>query len=75
MICFKDKTFCASDCVNSDCWRYFGAKGEGEARRWWSKRPNETPPVAFADFSRDCPEYKKPANKKEAQEQSSYRQM
>jgi len=55
-ICYRDMTFCASDCTNTACRRHFGpAQAEG-ARRWWSHDP-ENAPVAFSDFSDTCSDY------------------
>ena len=55
-LCYLDRTFCASDCTNTVCHRHFGpARAEG-ARRWWSHDP-ENAPVAFSDFSGNCPDY------------------
>ena len=56
MICFRDMTFCASDCTNEGCRRHFGQRDEQEARRWWGPENGE-PPVAFSDFSDNCAEY------------------
>ena len=57
MICFRDKTFCGSDCTNTDCGRYFGAAEEEAARRWWG---GDGAPVAYANFSATCPDYSAP---------------
>ncbi len=58
MICFKDRTFCASDCVNKYCFRHFGDDDKYASRLWWSHDPDNAP-VAFADFSKDCEGYRK----------------
>ena len=42
-LCYKDRTFCASDCMVSDCWRYFGPEQSEGARRWWSHDPDNAP--------------------------------
>lgn len=55
-ICYKDKTFCYSDCINSECFRYFGKEEQEGARRWWSHDPDNAP-VAMSDFSIDCKAY------------------
>ena len=55
MMCYKDMTFCWSDCTNTSCHRYFGATQEKEADMWWGG-PNA--PVALSDFSGSCPDYK-----------------
>lgn len=57
VICYKDKTFCNSDCVNESCHRFFGDKQLESARAWWG---DDTPPIAFADFSTRCEDYTKP---------------
>lgn len=56
MICYKDKSFCASDCVNTSCDRHFGPEQEKAAREWWG---SDDAPVAFMDFSGRCDEYVK----------------
>lgn len=70
MICFRDMTFCGSDCVNEGCHRHFGEDDKEAAERWWNptgKKLKEvhsiedmSAPVAFSDFSDDCKEYVKP---------------
>lgn len=57
MICYKDRTFCGSDCKNIRCLRHFGKDDELGARTWWSHDPDNAP-VAFSDFSKDCGDYK-----------------
>ena len=57
MICYKDQTFCSSDCVNKNCFRYFGEEERKGAKAWWG---GDDAPVAFADFSLNCPDYKPP---------------
>lgn len=54
MICFRDKTFCGSDCTNTDCHRHFGASEQAAADAWWGK-PGA--PVAFSNFSASCADY------------------
>ena len=56
MICYKDMTFCYSDCANEKCYRFFGEKQNNEAAAWWG---SDDAPVAFSDFSEKCPDYKK----------------
>ena len=56
MTCFRDMTFCGSDCVNTQCRRYYGPDDAAAAKRWWGDIEGE-PPVAFADFSADCADY------------------
>lgn len=57
MICFRDMTFCGSDCINTACHRHFGEDDRAAARQWWG---NENAPVAYSDFSGNCPDYRKP---------------
>ncbi len=52
MLCYKDKTFCASEVHKPDCKRQFTKQDQKDAEKWWGK-PN--PPVAFAYF---CDEVK-----------------
>ena len=59
MICYKDRTFCSSDCENSECYRFFGPDQEKAAHEWWGVA-DEYPPVAFCNFSGDCPDYMPP---------------
>lgn len=58
MICFRDKTFCGSDCTNKSCHRFFGDDQKAAARAWWG---SDEAPVAFTDFSPTCPDYEAPA--------------
>lgn len=54
MICFRDMTFCGSDCQNRSCPRNFNDDVSAAARRWWG---GPGAPIAFSDFSKDCPDY------------------
>lgn len=58
MICFRDMTFCGSDCTNTTCRRHYGPDDEAEAVSWWG---SDRAPVAFSDFSKSCPDYAPPA--------------
>lgn len=58
-LCYKDRTFCVSDCTVSDCWRYFGPEQVEGARRWWPHDPDNAP-IAWHDFSGQCPDYTPP---------------
>ena len=64
MICYKDKTFCNSDCVNTDCYRNFTDEERANSIKWWEgfgeDLQDQGPPIAMADFSKDCDGYKKP---------------
>lgn len=59
MICFRDMTFCGSDCTNTACYRHFGEDDRQAARKWWSHDPDRAP-IAFGDLSKGCPEYQSP---------------
>lgn len=56
MLCYKDMTFCSSDCAKSDCYRYFGEEQRIAAREWWG---NDNAPVLMANFSQKCADYRK----------------
>lgn len=60
MICFRDRTFCSSDCVNALCFRHFDDEDRAEAHRWWG---SDEAPIAFTDFSSACDSYKPPVTK------------
>lgn len=64
MLCYRDMTFCDSNCTNTACRRHFGPVQAEGARRWWSRDP-ENAPVAFSDFSDACPDYRKSGEDKE----------
>jgi hypothetical protein len=51
-LCYKDMTFCMSDCINAACHRfiYKGLIEEAEAFGL---------PIAQSDFSANCPGYTK----------------
>jgi hypothetical protein len=57
MLCFRDKTFCSSDCERVMCHRHFGPADQAAADRWWN---GPGAPVAFADFSGRCSDYLPP---------------
>ena len=50
MICYKDKTFCDSDCVKEDCYRYLSNEEEKRAKRCGLM-------IAFCDYSKECQDY------------------
>ncbi len=54
MICYKDRTFCGSDCTNTACSRHFGDDDLEAAKKWWD---GEKPPIMFAAMSHDCQSY------------------
>jgi hypothetical protein len=49
-LCYKDQTFCNSDCTNFECFRYYD---EGVAKDAMEFRL----PVAVSDYSNVCPYY------------------
>lgn len=60
MMCYRDMTFCSSDCVETRCRRNFTDEVREGARKWGATFGHEEdPPVSFSDFSGDCPDYKK----------------
>jgi len=59
---YKDKTWCMSDCTNTDCFRNFTDKDREQAIKWWG---NDTFPIAMRDYSKECEDYKPcPLNEK-----------
>lgn len=59
MICFRDMTFCSSDCVNDKCYRHFGTDDQEAANEWWEDMRGKAP-IAFSDFSNICTLYEAP---------------
>lgn len=55
-LCYKDQTFCSSDCKNTTCFRHWTDELHQQAREWWDHDPDNAP-VAFSDFSKTCPGY------------------
>jgi hypothetical protein len=51
-LCYKDKTFCDSDCANAKCFRYIYKGLYKEASDFGL-------PVAVSDFSSRCSDYYK----------------
>ena len=49
-LCYKDRTFCRSDCVVTACFRYYDEEIAQEAKDFGL-------PVALSDFSKRCPDY------------------
>lgn len=59
MICFRDKTYCASDCKRDTCDRHWTDELHEQARRWWNHAPDDAP-VAFMDYAKQgCKDYLK----------------
>ena len=56
MICYKDRAWCGSDCINRECPRNMTPEEYDRAKEWWSHDP-ENVPIAYMDFSVDCPDY------------------
>jgi hypothetical protein len=52
MLCYKDRTFCYSDCTNTKCFRYFSEQDR-------SRVDQMDLPIALSDFSKDCEGYRK----------------
>lgn len=57
MMCYKDQTFCHSDCTQTECFRCFTPEVEQAANEWWADMEGG-PPIALTDFSPTCPDYK-----------------
>ena len=57
-LCYKDMTFCWSDCTNTTCLRHFGDAEREGSRKWWDHDPDNAP-VAMSDYSEVCEAYKK----------------
>ena len=58
-LCYKDKTFCDSDCVNTQCHRNFSPQVSAEANTWAESFGLDYAPIALSDFSNDCGGYQK----------------
>lgn len=56
MLCYKDLTFCKSDCTNSKCFRQYNEKVVEGARAWWS-HDSDNAPIATSDLSKVCDYY------------------
>lgn len=50
MIHYKDRAFCDSDCINSNCYRHMGEREMIHAESIGL-------PVSWCDFSKDCDDY------------------
>lgn len=57
MLCFLDRSFCSSDCVNRECHRNLTPELQARADKWWGK-PGA--PIAFMDYRTGCKEYQQP---------------
>lgn len=58
-ICFMDRTFCSSDCVNRDCPRNLTPELRERAQKWWAGQEGE-PNVSLAPFRDGCGAYLPP---------------
>ena len=54
MICYKDRTFCGSPCLNLACSRKFTSADRESAANWWG---GDDAPVAFSDMAPSCPDH------------------
>lgn len=59
MLCFRDMTFCGSDCTNVACPRHFGPDDDEATKRWWG---GSGAPVAFGDYAPRCADYTPPTS-------------
>jgi hypothetical protein len=55
MICYKDMTFCIADCANKKCHIKYTDQVVKDAAKWWG---NGNAPIAIADRSKGCSEFK-----------------
>lgn len=51
MLCYKDQTYCLSDCTNNLCHRFVTQKIREQAIAFGLT-------MAYADFSKNCEDYK-----------------
>jgi len=54
MICYRDKTFCNSDCINTDCSRKLTTQVINDAEAWWG---GANAPIAITNFATTCESY------------------
>jgi hypothetical protein len=59
-LCYKDKTFCSSDCTRSDCYRYFSEEDREGAKEWAKVLGVKEASIAWSDYSSTCFWYKPP---------------
>lgn len=62
MISYKDRSFCSSDCINTQCPRNYTDEMEIH------NTTTVNLPVAFSDFSKGCDEYMSPEDAGEIDE-------
>ena len=53
MICYKDRSFCSSDCIRTDCYRFAGDGVHRDAAA-------AELPISFLDYSGICELYVPP---------------
>ena len=64
MICYRDRTWCGSDCVNAECSRNISTEVMATAKVWWQGFNSKDPvPFATMDLRKGCDEYQPPSNK------------
>jgi hypothetical protein len=52
MLCYRNMTFCSSDCKNEECFRHFGTEQKIGADKWWINfNTPGSAPIVFSDFS------------------------
>lgn len=61
MLCYKDMTFCGSDCINSSCPRFISQQVEQESLTWTKTFGAHATEglLAVSDFSSRCGGYTK----------------
>lgn len=59
MICFRDMTFCNSDCINTACRRHFGEDDHKAAEDWWG---GKDVPISWSNLSDGCRYYTRPVD-------------
>ena len=58
MLCYKDKTFCSAKCAQDNCPRNWETEDKAAYNRWSQDFGGDGEgPVAFSDFSSNCPSY------------------
>lgn len=55
MISYKDMTFCNAECANKKCYIRYTEQVVKDARAWWG---DGNAPIAIADRSKECSEFK-----------------
>lgn len=62
MMCYRDRTYCGSDCINNKCDRFISQEVEDSSLAWTKTfKPDATEGLlAISDLSVDCEYYIKP---------------